>query len=218
MKTFFFNWVLPRLLCCVLNIWCGTLRVYNQYPENDPVLNGRSGKYILALWHSRIFYLLYYFRNRPDLHILISPSRDGDILANFGRLLGYSIIRGSSFKKAIPAARSLIKVLRKNQQVAIVADGSRGPRQKAQSGFIQISARSASEIIPMGFDARSKIVLKSWDRFILPLPFSKCVISFGKPIKVSRKDESKCLEDIQRQLEDRLNYLSVIDWEAKPFQ
>ena len=208
MRDFFLNRFLPVLFWGIFLLWCRSLRVQNQCPENDPVLTCRKGKYILALWHGRIFYLLYYFRNRPDLHILISPSRDGDFLANLGRLMGYSIIRGSSFKKAVPAARSLIKTLRNDQQVVIVADGSRGPRQKAQLGSMQIAARSGAEVIPMGFDARFKIQLNSWDRFVLPFPFSRCAISFGKPIKVFRTDNSEILEIKQNQLEDSLNQLS----------
>tara|TARA_B100000686_G_scaffold324844_2_gene380915 strand:+ start:647 stop:1279 length:633 start_codon:yes stop_codon:yes gene_type:complete len=208
MRSFFFSRILPVLFWGIIHIWCRTLRVQNRYPENDPVLNCRSGKYILALWHGRIFYLFYYFRNRSDLYILVSPSQDGDFLAKLGRLMGYSIVRGSSFKKAVPAARSLIKILRKNQQVAVVADGSRGPRQKAQSGSIQLAARSGAEVIPMGFDAKFKIEFNSWDRFLLPLPFSRCFLSFGKPIKVSREDSQSFLETKQNELEETLNNLS----------
>ena len=124
--------------------------------------------------------------------------------------MGYSIIRGSSFKKAVPAARSLIKTLRNDQQVVIVADGSRGPRQKAQLGSMQIAARSGAEVIPMGFEAKSKIELNTWDRFLLPMPFSHCVISFGKPIQVFRTDDPESLKNKQNQLEKILNGLCTI--------
>ena len=208
MKKFFLDRVLPFVLWVLVQLWCRSLRLHNKNPERDPVLNNLSGKYILVLWHSRIFYLFFYLRNRPDLHILISPSRDGDLLANLGKWMGYTIVRGSTFKKAVPAARSLMKILRRDQQIAIVADGSRGPRHKAQPGSLQIAARTGSPIIPVSFDAEPKIELNSWDRFVIPLPFARCTLDFGPPIFVQQEENEFSLQKRQLELEETLNCMT----------
>ena len=77
--------------------------------------------------------------------------------------MGYSVIRGSTFKKAVSSARSLIKVLRRGERFIIIADGSRGPRVKAQSGCIQIASITNSPLIPMTYGAERKIELSTWD-------------------------------------------------------
>ena len=122
--------------------------------------------------------------------------------------MGYEVVRGSTFKQAIPAARSLIKILKREEQVVIVADGSRGPRHKVQSGLLQIAARTGAPVIPMSFDAQPKIELNSWDRFVLPLPFSKCILNFGSPIFLSREDEDLILPKKRVELEGILNDIS----------
>ena len=107
--------------------------------------------------------------------------------------------------------RSLMKVLKQNQQIAIVADGSRGPRHKAQSGSLQLAARTGAPIIPISFDAHPKIELNSWDRFVLPLPFSRCTLDFGAPIFVQREEKKFALEKKQLELEETLNRLTPED-------
>ena len=92
----------------------------------------------------------------------------------------------STFERAVPAARSLVKLLRQNQTVIVIADGSRGPRHRAQPGSIQLASITGVPVIPMTFDAKYRIELDSWDRFIIPLPFTRCTLNFGKPIHVPR--------------------------------
>lgn len=166
-----------------------------------------SGGRILTMWHSRFFYPLYYFRNRRDFHILVSPSADGDLLANVASLLGYSVARGSTYKKAVSSARTLIKMLRENKIIVIIADGSRGPRQKAQPGSIQIAGITGARIVPMGCNAKNRIEFNSWDRFHLPLPFTRCVLDFGPPIEVPPKAGEEILSEKEAELENELNRL-----------
>ena len=194
-------------------VWCKTLRI-ELSDESKKNLQSLKNDYILTLWHSRIFGLLYYLRARPKLNILISPSSDGDFLANLGELLGYIVIRGSSFKKTIPATRSIFKALRKEQGVVIVADGSRGPRHKFQPGSLVIASKTGSCLVPMTFDANRKIELNSWDRFVIPWPFSKCVISFGNPLYFSKDARLEELEKAQIELESKLNSMTENCFEA----
>jgi lysophospholipid acyltransferase (LPLAT)-like uncharacterized protein len=208
MKKFLFNYVIPYLLYGVVYLWCATLRMKNLNSEAENQIKSLTGPYILTLWHGRIFYLFYYLRNRPDYFLLISPSADGDLLAKLARLMGYSVIRGSTFKKAVPAARSLIRILREGQRIIIIADGSRGPRCVAQSGSVQLAGITRLPLFPMTFSAKNKVTLNTWDKFILPLPFTRCSINFGFPIYLASRTSEELVEEKRLELETQLKQLS----------
>jgi hypothetical protein len=159
MKKFLFNFIFPYLLYVLIFVWCWTIRESRKKKESEDYIQNISGSYILTLWHGRIFYLFYHLRRRSDFHLLISPSVDGDLLARLAQLMGYSVIRGSTFKKAVSSTRSLIKILKRGERIIIIADGSRGPRFKAQSGCIQIAGITNSPLIPMTYGAQFNFTL-----------------------------------------------------------
>ncbi len=208
MKKLLFNYVIPYLLFGLVYLWCMTLRSKNMNEEEENHFKNLTGPYILTLWHGRIFYLFYYLRRHPDYFLLISPSEDGDLLARLARLMGYSVIRGSTYKKAVSAARSLIKVLRRNQRIIIIADGSRGPRCVAQPGSVQLAGITGTPIFPMTFGAKNKVVLNSWDQFIIPLPFTRCTLNFSSPISLPPKSSEQIIEEKRLELENALNRIS----------
>ena len=208
MKKLLFNYVIPYLLFGLVYLWCRTLRSKNMNEEEENHFKNLTGPYILTLWHGRIFYLFYYLRRHPDYFLLISPSEDGDLLARLARLMGYSVIRGSTYKKAVSAARSLIKVLRRNQRIIIIADGSRGPRCVAQPGSVQLAGITGTPIFPMTFGAKNKVVLNSWDQFAIPLPFTRCTLNFSSPISLSQKSSEQTIEEKRLELENALNRIS----------
>lgn len=209
MKKFFNNYLIPYLLFGLFRVWCFTLSVCGANSEEDKSLQEFPKKFILTMWHGRIFYPFYHCRKLTDLYLLVSPSRDGDILARLGQLMGYSVIRGSSFKKAVPSARSLIKVLRREGRIVIIADGSRGPRCKVQPGLLQIAAITGAPVIPLTFDARRKWIFNSWDRFVLPIPFTRCTVNSGDPIQIPRCIDEESLKKKQVELENILNRLTL---------
>ena len=208
MKKLLFNYVIPYLLFGLVYLWCMTLRSKNMNEEEENHFKNLTGPYILTLWHGRIFYLFYYLRRHPDYFLLISPSEDGDLLARLARLMGYSVIRGSTYKKAVSAARSLIKVLRRNQRIIIIADGSRGPRCVAQPGSVQLAGITGAPIFPMTFGAKNKVILNSWDQFAIPLPFTRCTLNFSSPISLSQKSSEQTIEEKRFELENALNRIS----------
>ena len=208
MKKFLFRYVLPYIIYVLIYLCCITIRCRNNSPENEDYFKNLSGQYILTLWHSRIFYLFYYFRNRPDLNLLISPSEDGDLLARLAVLMGYSVIRGSTYKNSFTAARQLIAVLKKNKNIIVIADGSRGPRHKAQPGTVVLARITGSPLIPMTYKAERKFELDSWDRFLLPLPFTKCTLDFGKPLLLPKNADKEFVEKKLKELESSLNLMT----------
>ena len=196
MKRFLFNFIFPYLLYVLIFVWCWTIRESRKKKESEDHIQNISGSYILTLWHGRIF------------HLLISPSVDGDLLARLAQLMGYSVIRGSTFKKAVSSTRSLIKILKRGERIIIIADGSRGPRLKAQSGCIQIAGITNSPLIPMTYGAMRKIELNTWDRFVLPLPFTHCTINFGDRISVPHRPDKEVIQKKQKEVEESLNLLT----------
>ena len=117
---------------------------------------------------------------------------------------------GQASKKTISSTRSLIKILKRGERIIIIADGSRGPRLKAQSGCIQIAGITNSPLIPMTYGATRKIELSTWDRFVLPLPFSRCTVNYGNLISVPHHPNEKIIEEKQKELEESLNLLTKV--------
>lgn len=209
MKKFLYNYILPYLLYGFIYLLCLTIREENKNPEGEEYFNNRDDRYILTLWHGRIFYLFYHFRNRPDLNLLVSPSEDGDLLANVARLLGYTVIRGSTYKQPIAATRKIIRILRQEGHIIAVADGSRGPCCKAQSGALQIARLTGAPLIPMTYEAKHHVTLKSWDRHIIPLPFTRCTVNFGDPVLIPRDADDAFIKARTQDLEQALKEITA---------
>lgn len=208
MKTFFLNHILPPVLWLVIHLWCMTLRKKILNPEIDDELRTKSGKAVLTLWHSHLFYFTYYFRGRGDIHIFVSPSKDGDLIANVGKWFGYKVVRGSSFKKTVPGTRECISVLKQDFKVGLIADGSRGPRHQAQAGSVQLSRITGAPVYTLAYDAHPKYEFPSWDKFILPLPFSKVTLNFGSPMTVPPDADKETIRHKQDELTALLNQIT----------
>lgn len=208
MKQLLIKYILPYLAYVLLQVWCRTLRVTNLSPENEEYFENLPGRYIMTHWHSRIFFLLFYFRGRKDWNILVSPSQDAEVLARLGDLLGYTVVRGSSYKNTLAASKELLKALKRDERVVVVADGSRGPRHVAQVGSVQLARITGAPLIPMTFGASSRHEFNSWDRFVLPLPFSKCTLNFGSPITLPQKADDQLLAQKQSELDKALNRIT----------
>ena len=167
----------------------------------------RQGKNIFAFWHGRMLYPIYYYTRtikESKAAILISQSKDGDYgEALVKRLRGFCV-RGSSSRGGLKALHDLSGLLSEDYNLALTPDGPRGPAFHAQIGILKLAQYSQATIIPTTYNATRKITLKSWDRFIIPLPFCRVHLAFGDPMTVpleSRKDE---VEAMRQSLEDVL--------------
>jgi lysophospholipid acyltransferase (LPLAT)-like uncharacterized protein len=170
----------------LLQLWARTLR----YKIDDRV--GILGKpvtenYIGALWHNRLliipFVLRRFFPQRAGA-ALISPSRDGDLLTDAIERFGFDVVRGSSSRLGASAIMQLVEVLSAGRDVVITPDGPRGPAYEIGPGIIFLAQKSGAAVLPMNMEYSSCWRLKSWDRFILPRPFSKVRVTMGAPYRV----------------------------------
>ena len=173
--------------------------------ETEKNLNYWDGPIILSSWHDRLFFLPYYFRYmRKKCKVLASSSSDGAIVAGTVRLFGYGVLRGSSYKNATRALLSLKKSVARGFNVGLVGDGSRGPRYQLQPGAIIVSKLTQAPILPVvvSFERFSK--LSTWDQFIIPTPFTRAVVIYGKPLVCPKSATEDEMEEYRKKLEESL--------------
>jgi lysophospholipid acyltransferase (LPLAT)-like uncharacterized protein len=159
----------------LLQIWARTLR-YEVDDRAGVVGKPVTENYIGALWHNRLLIfplVLRRFLPNRDGAALISASRDGDLLADAIRRFGYDVVRGSSSRLGARAILQLSEVLASGRDVVITPDGPRGPAYELGPGIIFLAQKSGAAVLPMNLEFSHCWRLGSWDRFIVPRPFSK---------------------------------------------
>jgi hypothetical protein len=145
---------------------------------------------------------------------LISPSVDGELGAMMVRRFGGAVIRGSSTHTGARALRDYYQALvRENVSPVITPDGPRGPRFKFKPGALLLAQMSGRPILPMSY-AASRAWLIKWDRFVIPMPFSRIAIAIGPPCYVPRVTDGATLERLQGRMEEELRRLFEVAREA----
>ncbi|TAL05404.1 MAG: DUF374 domain-containing protein [Verrucomicrobia bacterium] len=171
---------------------------------------------IFCVWHNRLALCMKaYFndacprgRHTAGLAALISASKDGAFLAAVLEQFGVQPVRGSSSRRGAQALRELTSWARKNHDIAITPDGPRGPCYVAQDGVLALAQITGLRIVPVSYSLNWKIRLKSWDRFLVPLPFARCEMIYGRPLRVPREATPAEREELRRQLEAELKAIT----------
>lgn len=195
-------------LALLMKVWSYTLRYE---------LNGKIGLHmpdlaappvLFALWHNRIFTMPAVWARTGGKHrktvILTSASKDGTTLAVALDYFGLGAIRGSSSRRAVMALIGMKKALNEGFDVCITPDGPKGPRYQVQPGVMKIAQTTGAPIIPIHIRYGSAWCFRSWDRFVLPKPFSKVSIHFDEPIHIAKNLSEDDFEKSRLQLEDCL--------------
>jgi lysophospholipid acyltransferase (LPLAT)-like uncharacterized protein len=153
-----------------------TMVYHEDYQQDKP--------YLFAFWHGKqflpIFNLIKYHKIKGA--VLVSPSKDGDILTASLKQLGYEVIRGSSRKRNVSALMGMIRRVKQGQSIGFGIDGPIGPIHIVKPGMTHMAQKYNVEILPIGSAFSRKWVFeKAWDKFELPKPFSKAAYYMGKP-------------------------------------
>jgi lysophospholipid acyltransferase (LPLAT)-like uncharacterized protein len=156
---------------------------------------------IACFWHQRILMMRFLWRETAPFSVLVSPHRDGRLLARAMRLLDVRVIEGSSNRAGSAGLRAVIRALKAGDCVGITPDGPRGPRMRAQGGIVTAARAAGVAILPVAYSVRRRRLLGTWDRFLVALPFTHGVYVIGAPIEVADIDA----ESARRLLEARLN-------------
>jgi hypothetical protein len=167
-----------------------------------------SKKVVIAFWHSRILLMSYLFKGEGAA-ILVSSSKDGEIMAQILQRQGHQTIRGSTSRHGARALARLIRVMRDNGTPgAVVPDGPRGPRFKVQPGIVALAKNTGYPIVPVTYSAKKIKVFSSWDKFILPYPFTQALVLCGRPISVPSHLSSEAKASYRMKVEEELNRIT----------
>ena len=196
--------VLGAVLVRVLGL---TLRVRIEGTGEVEALWRERRAVIYVVWHGRILLVpwltarLRRTRGARAPMVLASRSRDGEIVTRYVKHFGLPVVRGSSSRGGGVALRALVGALREGTDVAIVPDGPRGPREQLQGGVVALAALTGAPVVPLAVAARPARRLRSWDRFLVPLPFSRCALVLGPPLRVDPEaDRERAVKDLEAAL------------------
>jgi len=173
-------WLEKYLAAGFILLLGSTLRYKIKSP--DPKIE----KKLYFFWHCNILSLVYLHRFQKA-GIMISSSKDGELIAGPVEAIGYRPARGSSNRGAASASKILIKIAKTNS-IALTADGPKGPAMKIKKGMLQMAYLTGLPIVPIACDVKRAKIFNSWDKFKLPLPFTKVNVSYGEPIYIKEKD------------------------------
>lgn len=172
-------------------------------------------KFIFAFWHNRLalsvmLYQRFVRKFEPDRRIagLVSASRDGGLLAQILEYFGIVPIRGSSSRRGGQALVEMTSCAERGYDLAITPDGPRGPCYEVRDGVVATAQYTGLTVVPASYHLSWKICLKSWDGFQIPLPFTRCDITVGKPLAVPREISDEQRESYRRQLEQSLRKIT----------
>ena len=161
-------------LSYLMKIWNKTLKLIPQDEAVERLFT--TPGVVAAMWHNRVFlypFLLSHYKHDGGLCGLVSPSKDGAMVAAFLECFGIKCIRGSSSSRAIRAMTEVIEELKKGSSLGLTPDGPRGPRYEAKKGALMAAEKSGAKIVLINAIPRSYWTLHTWDRMMIPKPFSK---------------------------------------------
>ncbi len=184
----------------IRGLWA-TLRLRHHGDERLREWERAGQHFILAFWHRHLLLMPYSYRG-GRISVLVSQSRDGELIARTVARLGIDSSRGSSSRGGIVGMRSLLRKAAEGWDIAFTPDGPRGPLREVQPGVILAAAATGLPIQPVAIAASRAKLLRSWDRFLVPLPFSAVHFVYGEPLVVERRGD---LEQAAVELKTRLD-------------
>lgn len=184
--------------------WTFRLQVENEEAWKEYHKNG--GTVLLCAWHQHFFGAIRHFQSYRDYKpgLMISQSKDGHIIAEVARRSGWEPIRGSSSRGGLEAMLKMIGKLKKERLAGHIVDGPRGPAGEVKAGVIRISHAADAAIVPFYLQADKAWYFNSWDRFMLPKPFSKVTLRFDEMLKFPATTDHEAFEDQRRQLQETM--------------
>lgn len=163
---------------------------------------------IFAFWHGRLLLIPPFAPNVAKIHVLISNHNDGELIARTMTHFRFGLVRGSTGKEGLSAIRSILKIFKKKENIAITPDGPKGPRMRVSGTVINIAQMTGLPILPLTFSTNNCKKLKSWDRFIAAKPFGKGCFIYGEPLYVKKDSNDEELKKAGIELENSLNNIT----------
>jgi lysophospholipid acyltransferase (LPLAT)-like uncharacterized protein len=197
--------VLSRLAGAILFVHRSTLRVERVHFDRYVKLKARGVPILFALWHGRM-YLSIQAHRHEGIVTMASRSKDGEIIAGWLERNGYSVVRGSSTRGGSEALREMVRQIRSGRGAALTVDGPTGPPRVVQPGIVELARLTGGWILPITSSSAAPRFLSSWDRYLLPMPFSANVVLYGEPFPIGDEDSD---EDARRRIASALDEATV---------
>lgn len=181
----------------VIRALASTWRVRITNDDTYRTMHANRRPFIFAFWHGQLLPLLWLHRGQ-GVAIVVSSHRDGELVARVAERLGLRTIRGSSSRGAARALLGVVRELEGGGEVAMTPDGPRGPARRFASGALVAAQRSGAPIIAIGVSARRAWRLRSWDRFLIPKPFTRVSVVYSMPTPVTAASAREAEEEAPR--------------------
>jgi lysophospholipid acyltransferase (LPLAT)-like uncharacterized protein len=186
-KHLLYRYVLPYGGLFIVKLLSFTYRVRLMDQEKEKKLLDHKKLFIYASWHQRFFPGITFFCLRKPIAIIISKSLDGELIARVVSILGWYPVRGSSSRDGKQALQTIKNLVPAGYKIGHIVDGPRGPFGAVKPGMIRIAQVRNMPILPTITSAQNNWVFNSWDRFMIPKPFSRVIIRFGNAIHIPHK-------------------------------
>jgi lysophospholipid acyltransferase (LPLAT)-like uncharacterized protein len=157
---------------------------------------------IYAFWHAQMLPFLALHRN-ANAAVLVSVHRDGERITHAAARFGFRAIRGSTSRGAAGALRGLVRALQDGLEVVVTPDGPRGPAEQFAAGTLIAAQQAGVPVVLMAAAARRAWRLGSWDRFMIPQPWTRITVAYSEPIPVtgsSPREAAAAAADFQARL------------------
>lgn len=204
MKRFLYSTILPFIGWVFIRLLSLTYRIQVINKENESGIITQGKLPIYASWHQRLLPGITFLSSRKPIAVIVSMSKDGDLIAQIIKWLGWRPVRGSSSKGGIKALKELKSLFNNGYSIGHVVDGPRGPFGIVKPGIIMIAGISGMPILPIGISIQKKWTANSWDKFLVPKPFSKIIIKFDDPIYIPKKINKDDQETYRVKLENTM--------------
>jgi len=194
------HWSAANFLPPLSNLYFRTIEVKEHNPSLRKKLLHKHRRLIYAFWHNRFLPLIMHNMGL-GIAVLVSKSKDGELIAKILKKYGFGTPRGSTSRDAISATKNLVKLLNLGISIAVIPDGPRGPVYSVQDGIFFLSKISGVPILPVTVVYSAFWQLNSWDRFMIPKPFSRIIIAYAEPLY---PQQMECLDDPANTFKKRL--------------
>lgn len=176
--------ILSGVVGAAIALHRATLRVEMLHTERYRDVRARGVPILFALWHGRMYLSIQAHRNQ-GIVTMASQSKDGELIARWLERNGYVVVRGSTTRGGGQALREMVRQVRSGRHAALTVDGPKGPARVVQAGVVQLARLTGAWILPITSSASRPHFFASWDRYLVPYPFSKAIVAYGEPFPVA---------------------------------
>jgi lysophospholipid acyltransferase (LPLAT)-like uncharacterized protein len=200
-------WTVPPLVALLLRMLHATLRYEEIFDEGGRADHpGEAG--VWCFWHRCLLPAACFFRGRPRTTLLISASFDGELIARTIEHLRYETVRGSSSRAGSGGLRAMARAVQDGSTAVIPGDGPRGPRYILKPGIARLVRLTGQPVNSFYLLPQRAWVLRSWDALLVPKPFSRVVMVWGRPVSSPESVEAE--EQVRLAVEATLERLRLL--------